>query len=146
MRHLVIWGRGNVLAAGRVIPVFLVVGLLLLCGCKSRVEQDEPHHVGAKINIPDFIQHTAAYRGKAIMLPLKVEEPIAQGQSLRNYLGRDVLFATLGPKGERLDLVIRIPETLSVPEVGAADEVFVTFVCTQGSLRRGNEARTIQAP
>jgi hypothetical protein len=130
----------------RVVPVFLAGWFLVLGGCKSKVEQNEPHHVGSKINIHDFIQNTGAYRGKAIMLPLKIEEPISQGQSLRNYLGRDVRFTTRGPKGERLDLVIKIPEGLAVPEAGTADEVFVTFVCTRGSLREGNEARTIQTP
>jgi hypothetical protein len=130
----------------RVVPALLVVGFLLLGGCRSRVEQGEPHHVGAKINIPDFMQNTAVYRGKAMMLPVKVGEPIAQGQSLRDYLGRDVRFNIHGPKGERLDLVIKIPEGLSVPEVGTGDEVFVTFVCTRGNLREGNEARTIQTP
>jgi hypothetical protein len=131
----------------RVVPALLVLCLPLLGGCQSRVEPEEPHHVGAKINIADFIQNTVAYKGKAIMLPLKVDEPTApaQGQSLRNYLGRDVKFTTRGPKGERLDLVVKIPESLAVPEVGNSGEVFVTFVCTRGSLRQGNEARAIQA-
>jgi hypothetical protein len=104
--------------------------------------------VGAKINISDFISNTGAYKGKVIMLPLRIDEPsvAAQDPSLRNYLGRDVHFTTRGPKGERLDLVIRISEDLSVPEVGSAGEVFVTFVCTRGSLRQGNEARAIQTP
>jgi hypothetical protein len=131
----------------RVVPALLILCLPFLGGCRSRVEQEEPHHVGAKINIADFIKNTTAYKGKAIMLPLMVDEPMVpgQGQSLRNYLGRDVKFTTRGPKGERLDLFIKIPEGLSVPEVGNSGEVFVTFVCTRGMLRQGNEARAIQA-
>jgi hypothetical protein len=132
----------------RAVPALLLLGFLLLDGCRPRASQDEPHHVGAKINIADFISNTAAYRGKPLMLPLRVDEPIAadRGQSLRDYVGRDVRFTTRGPRGERLDLAIRIPEGLSVPEAGNGDEVFVTFVCTRGSLREGNEARTVQLP
>jgi hypothetical protein len=127
----------------RVAPALLVLCLPFLGGCRPRVEREESPHVGAKVNIAHFIRNTAAYRGKAIMLALKVGEPIAssQGQSLRSYVGRDVKFTSLGPRGERLEVTIRIPEGLSVPEVGNSDEVFVTFVCTQGSLGQGNEAR-----
>ena len=130
----------------RFVPALLFF-LPLLGGCK-RAGQDEPHHVGAKVNISDFIRNTAAYRGKALMLSLRVDEPIAraQGQSLRNYVGRDVRFTTVGPSGEQLDLAVRIPDGLHVPEVGNSDEVLVTFVCTRGSLHDGNWARAIQSP
>jgi hypothetical protein len=132
----------------RVVPALLLLSLPLLGGCRPRVAPEEPHHVGAKINIADFMNNTAGYKGKAIMLPLRVDEPIVQdrGQSLRDYMGRDVQFTTRGPRGERLEIAIRIPEGLPVPEVGNSDEVFVTFVCTRGSLRQGNEARAIQLP
>lgn len=82
------------------------------------------------------------------MLPLRVDEPIAraQGQSLRSCVGREVRFAAVGPDGERLNLAIRIPDGLPVPEVGNSDVVLVTFVCTRGSLQQGNEARAIQNP
>jgi hypothetical protein len=132
----------------RVVPTLLLLGLLFLVGCRPRVASEEPHHVGAKVNIADFINNTAAYKGKALMLPLRIDEPIepARGQSLRDYVGRDVRFTTLGSRGERLDVAIRIPEGLTVPEVGNADEVFVTFVCTRGSLRQGNEARAVELP
>jgi hypothetical protein len=125
----------------------LVLCLPLLGSCKSRVEYEEPHHVGAKINISDFIKNTATYKGRAIMLPLKLDEPVVPGQvqSLQNHVGREVKFTTRGPKGERLDLFVKIPDGLSVPEVGNSGEVFVTFVCTRGMLRQGNEARAIQA-
>jgi len=132
----------------RFVPALLVLCLPFVGGCRPRAGQEEPHHVGAKVNIPDFIRNTATYRGKAIMLPLRVDEPIIRGQdhSLKNYAGRDVRFTTVGPNGERLGLSIRIPEGLQVPEVGNSDEVWVTFVCTRGSLQEGNEARAIQTP
>jgi hypothetical protein len=130
----------------RIVPALLVLCLLCLNGCKRG--QQETHHVGAKVSIADFSTNTAAYRGKAVMLPLRIDEPIvrASGQSLRNYLGRDVKFTTRGPEGQRLPLVIKIPEGLTVPEVGNSDEVFVTFLCTLGSQQQGNEARVIQTP
>jgi hypothetical protein len=132
----------------RIVLALLLCGLSLASGCRPGAPLGEPHHVGAKINIPDFLNNTIAYKGKAVMLSLRVDEPIvpAQGQSLRDYAGREAKFTTRGPRGERLDLSVRIPQGLSVPEVGNGDEVFVTFVCTRGSLRQGNEARAIQLP
>ncbi len=132
----------------RVLPALLLLGVPFLGGCRAHVEQGERHHVGAKIDVSDLIKNTAAYKGKAITLPLRVDEPIArdQGQSLRNYAGRDVRFTALTPRGQRLDLVVRIPEGLPVPEAGNGDEVLVTLLCTRGSLRQGNEARAIQLP
>jgi hypothetical protein len=50
---------------------------------------------------------------------------------------------SVGPKGEHLNIVITIPEGLSVPEVANSDEVSVTFVCSLGSLLRGNQAQII---
>jgi hypothetical protein len=121
----------------------------LLGGCSpSSSHLDEPHHRGPKINLRDFISHTAAYKGKSITLVLKVDEAIkgSQGQSSRSLVGRNVKFATIGPKGEMLNITIAIPENLSVPEVGIAEEVLVTFVCTRGSLRDGNEAKIVERP
>ncbi|HEV3258679.1 MAG TPA: hypothetical protein VG013_17520 [Gemmataceae bacterium] len=128
--------------------VLLVPWLCLLGACSSPARIDEPHHVGPTINIADFIKNTAAYNGKSITLRLTVEEDMARsrGHSLRDYVGRDVKFTKRGPKGELLNLVITIPKGLSVPEAGNSDEVFVTFVCTRGSLRQGNEARSIETP
>lgn len=98
------------------------------------------------MNIPHFIKSTPTYKGKIITLGLKVDEPIArdQGQSLRDFVGRPVKFATTAPTGEQLNLVINIPAGSSVPEVGHLDDVVVTFVCTRGNLREGNEAKAIQ--
>ena len=130
------------------LPALLLLGLPLLGGCRPPVSTEEPHHVGAKIDIANFINNSAAYRGKAIILRLQVDEPKARdrGQSLRDYVGRDAHFTTRGPHGEHLDIVVRLPAGLEVPEAGNGDEVFVTFVCTRGSLSQGNEARTIQLP
>jgi hypothetical protein len=123
------------------VAVFLL--LAALGGCSQPPAGETERHRGAKINIADFIRNPAAYRGKAITLDLKVDEAIANGQTLRDYLGRAVKFRTSGPKGERLDLVITLPRDSEVPEVGHGDVVTVTFVCTRGSLREGNEARFI---
>jgi hypothetical protein len=124
-----------------VVSTFLL--LAALSGCSSPPAGEEERHRGAKINIADFIRNPVPYKGKAITLDLKVDEAIAKDQTLRDYVGRDVKFMTLGPKGERLDLVITLPKALTVPEVGRGDMVMITFLCTRGSLREGNEARFI---
>ena len=127
---------------------FAILGccwLALGVGCSPAHVSNEPRHYGPKINISDFVTHTAAYKNRSITLALKVDEPIdrQQGQSLRDFVGRDVRFMSLGPKGEHLNLVIKIPEGLAVPDVSHSDEVSVTFMCSLGNLSRGNEAQVI---
>src|SRR5258708_1851969 len=127
---------------------FLVLALLLGGCSRPPSHRDEPPHRGPKVNIPDFIANTAAYKGKSITLGLKVDEAIdqSQGQSLRNYVGRNVKFTAVGPKGEPLNLVITIPDGLSVPDAARSDDVLVTFVCTRGSLQQGNVSKSIERP
>lgn len=122
---------------------------LLTGGCSASVSgRKAERHEGPKVNVADFLARTAAYKGKTITLGLKLDEPIARakGQSLRDYLGRYVRFTGSGPKGERVNLVVKLPPDLAVPDVGNSDEVRVTFVCSQGDLRQGNVARSIVRP
>jgi hypothetical protein len=123
----------------RIVPVILV----FIDGCSSP-SYEVPHHRGPKINVSHFAKKTATYKGKSITLDVQIDEPIGQGRSLRDFVGRDVKVATLGPKGERVTFVITIPQGLSVPEVGNSDDVSVTFLCTRGSLQQGNEATLIE--
>jgi hypothetical protein len=129
--------------------VFLVIlgcsWLPLSVGCSPSHGNNESRHHGPKINVSDFITHAAAYKNRSITLALTVDEPIdrLQGQSLRDFVGRDVKFMNSGPKGERLNIVITIPAGLSVPDVARSDEVSVTFLCSLGNLSRGNEAQMI---
>ncbi len=130
----------------RVVPVLFVPSLLFISGCSSQHgAETERHRHGAKVNVPDFLKNTSAYKGKSITLELKVEEDgfRSQGRSLGDYVGKAVLFTTLGPKGEQIKLVITIPEGVTIPD-DASDEVFVTFVCARGHLRQGNKARLIE--
>jgi hypothetical protein len=129
----------------RILFVILSCFWLLSAGCSSSHTNNEPRHYGPRINIADFMTNTPAYKNRSITLTLKVDEPIdrKQGQSLRDLVGRDVRFMNVGPKGEHLNLVIRIPDGLSVPDVANSDEVSVTFMCSFGNLLRGNEAQKI---
>ena len=129
----------------RVIVVFLC--LLPVLGCTLSTSAPKVHHHGARINIADFIHHTAAYKGKTITIILKMDQTSVPSQaSPRDHAGQEVQFTTVGPKGEQLKLVIAIPQELSLPNVGPSDDVMVTFVCTQGSLRQGNQAKAVQIP
>jgi hypothetical protein len=128
-----------------------VATLAFLCvvGCTSRPSHhEEPRHYGPKVNLQDFMRNTANYKGRIITLTLRVNESIdrGQGQSLRDCIGRDVKFVSTGPQSERLNVVIKIPEGISVPELGQSDEVSVTFVCARGMLRQGNEAKIVEKP
>jgi hypothetical protein len=122
--------------------------LCVLCGCPSPPSHEEARHYGPKVNIRHFLQNTITYKGRLVTLTLKVDEAIdrGQGKSLRDYVGQEVKFTTTGPGGERLNVVIKIPEDVSVPELGQSAEVSITFLCTRGSLREGNEAKIIQRP
>jgi hypothetical protein len=132
---------------GRFVSTVLGIGCILVWGCTSTTPAKKAHHHGAKINISDFMNHTAAYKGKTITLILKIDESSTAGKASQPEKGtREVKFTTVGPKGEHLNLVIGVPEEVSVPEVGPSDDVVVTFVCTQGSLRQGNHAKAVQIP
>ena len=124
----------------------LVVFSLLIGGCSSSTAiSDRPHRQGAKVDIRHFMNNTAAYKGKSICLALKVDDAIdlEQGQSLQDYVGREVKFKLADPRDGERNIVIAIPQGISVPNVGNADEVTVTFLCN-GKLLRGNEARWIE--
>jgi hypothetical protein len=129
-----------------VLSLIFVLGLLAIAACSSPSSTGKLRRQGPKVNIPDFIKHTAAYKGKTITLGLKVDEAIAkdQRQSLRDFVGRPVKFTTTAPTGEQLILIVTLPTGMSVPDVGHADDVVVTFVCQRGNLREGNEAKVIQ--
>ena len=133
----------------RALALALSCWLAFSAGCSRPVSSHATErHEGAKVNIPNFIANPGSYKGKTMSLELKVAEAIdrGKGQSLRDYAGKEVKFSAAGPKAERLNLVIKIPAGLTVPEVGQSDSVRVTFTCTQGSLSQGNEARLIELP
>jgi hypothetical protein len=127
----------------RIISIFLGGCLFLNCGCTSSRPKEKVHHHGPKINISEFMSHTAAYKGKTITLLLKVDLS-GPGKSLGDHQGSDVKFMAVGPKGEHLNLVITIPEGLTAPDAGQSDDVVVTFFCQSGQLRQGNVAKSIQ--
>jgi hypothetical protein len=133
------------MSQSRIISIFLCC--FLVAGCTSSATTRKVHHHGAKINIADFIHHTAAYKGKTITLILKLDHSSAAGKILRtDDGGRELKFTTVGPKGEQLNLIITIPQEMSLPNEDPSGDLMVTFVCSQGSLRQGNHAKAIQIP
>ena len=128
-----------------VIVLNLVLCLLPNSGCSSSPVSAKPVRKGPKVNLSHFFLHPTAYKGKTLTLPLTIDEGIdlSRGQSLREYANRYVKFTVNGSGGERFFLVIRIPESISIPEAAQGDEVVVTFVCSRGDLRQGNEATAI---
>jgi hypothetical protein len=119
----------------------IVAGILVLVvGCGKQASL-------FKVSITDLIDKTASYKGQTITLKLAVgDSNLSTGKSLRDYVGQNVKFYTWGEKGARLDIVIAIPEGLTVPNAGWGDHLNVTFVCKNGSLRDGNEAKSIERP
>ena len=128
-----------------VIVLSFLLCLLLGSGCSSSVASGKPVRKGPKVNVSHFFQHPGSYKGKTITLPLVIAEAIdrSRGQSLRQYANRYVQFAAHGSGGERFSLVIRLPENIALPEAARGDEVEVTFVCSRGDLRQGNEATAL---
>jgi hypothetical protein len=130
----------------RTVSVCVALCALLVGGCsRSASNIKTERHEGPKVNLTDFFHNTTAYKGKTVTLTLMVDEAPAPNSSpnLKEFVGRYVKFRASGPKGEKLNLVIKIPQTLTVPDVGIAEEVRVTFVCEQGDLRQGNVARSV---
>jgi hypothetical protein len=106
-----------------------------------------------KASIADLIDNTEKYKGTTITLMLRLNTNPgdtlidgAKGQSLQQFVGSDVQFFAIGPKRERLDIVISLPAGLVVPKAVSFDDLVVTFKCTKGDLRKGNEAVSIKRP
>ena len=128
--------------------VCVALAAIGLGGCSPPQATHATHqHQGAKISIPDFARNTAAYKGKTITLDLKIDETSAPDKrlTLRELVGKDVKFAAAG-KADRLTIVIKIPADLAIPEGGQTNEYRITFVCKEGSLRQGNEAKSVMPP
>jgi hypothetical protein len=134
----------------RILVISVAWGLLSAEGCsRHATEHETERHVGPKVNVPDFMAHASNYKGKTITLVLRIDEPIdrSSGQSLRTIAGRDVRFSTKGGlKGTPTELTIHVADVPNLPEVGRGDEVRVTFLCSRGNLREGNEAKMIELP
>ena len=96
------------------------------------------------VDTNDFLKNTSAYKGQTITLTLLVAEEIKNKGSLKDYVGKDVKFAALTKNRQRLEIKITIPDGLDVPKAGFGDPVKVTFVCKDGSLQHGNEAKSIE--
>ncbi len=99
-------------------------------------------------DINDFIDNTEKFSGKTITILLFVGSHILkdEGHSLRDFVGSNVKFFAYGSKMGFLDIVISIPHSLSVPNAGYSDQMRVTFICREGSLRKGNQAVSIERP
>src|SRR5262249_22499232 len=127
----------------RLVGLIFIPCSLIASGCSPSARSRETHHhEGPKVNISHFIANTAAYKGKTITLALNIDEAGAGGtaDSPRGSAGREVKFSIPEAKAHPAQIVITIPAGLSVPDVRSGDEVRVTFLCTHGSLREGNEA------
>ena len=96
------------------------------------------------VDTADLLKNPSKYKGQTITLTLLVDEPIKNKGSLKDYVGKDVKFAALTKNRQRLEIKITIPDGLEVPKAGYGDVVKVTFVCKDGSLQKGNEAKSIE--
>ena len=132
-------------ALARISLVLLAVGLS--AGCSSRPPSNVFHHLVTKVNIDDFHRKTRAYRGKIMTLRLVMDHPGAgPGQALASQTDRQVRFLASGPRTGRFPIVVRFPPEVALPEAGNGTELLVTFLCTQGSLQRGNVAKAAETP
>ena len=119
------------------ISIFFVLSILFFSSCNNYPKNNI---------IPDFLDNTIKYKGQTITFEMFVDEDIFmdRGESLRDYVGKDVKFAAVGPNAHHLSMVIKIPEGLSVPNVDHNGRVIVTFICNEGNLRHGNIAKSIE--
>ena len=124
--------------------LFIFLCCLPFLGCMSSTTTTKKvHHHGAKINTADFIKHSMAYKGKTITLILRMD-PASAKTPASGQRGRDLTFTKAD--ADNLSIVITMPEEISIPQVGPSDDLMVTFVCGQGSLRQGNIAKAVQIP
>jgi len=114
---------------------------LITGGFKKGPGKERPvQRVASKINLGVFVTNTDSYKGKLLTLRLESDTP------LRDQAGHDVTFKSAAKGHEDLHLVITFPSDLKLPDVGSEEAVFVTFECTEGSLKKGNIARVVAKP
>ena len=87
-----------------------------------------------------FGDNVERYVGHLVSMPLKCD--VSPG-TLMEYKGEEITFRP--PQFEFHEISIHIPDTLAVPKAKYGHLVQVSFICTEGSLRRGNEAFEIGA-
>lgn len=92
-------------------------------------------------NLSEFKDHTERFKGKRLRIPSTVwTNP---GVSIRRFIGK----STGAPfRAEDFDVEFRvyIPDGLEVPNATFSEEVMVIFDCNEGSLRRGNVAKSVK--
>ena len=142
--------RPNGIVIGRrQITAGVALALLVTIGCSPQPpHRDEARHYGPKINVQDFIKNSAKYKGKIITLNLKVDDVTEhnQGKALRDFSGRAVHFVGVEVQGKPLKMIIKIPDSVTVPDCASSEEISITFVCQSGLLIEGNEAKIIEKP
>ena len=89
----------------------------------------------------DFLDHTAAYKGKAVQLEC---EWIGGGLINRRTGQMTVLDVEVYHSSGSYDLSVAVPEDLSIPKIQVADDLVITFLCNEGSLTRGNVALKVE--
>lgn len=94
-------------------------------------------------NLGDFIDNTENYKGNTYRLRFTID--YNHGETLRDRIGGSVqLYCYSNGVDTKLEINVDIPDGLSVPRAACAEDVWVTFKCTEGSLSYGNIASSIE--
>ena len=87
----------------------------------------------------DFFDNPKDYVGKTIQIILL---PQISG-TLRSFVGANVPFRAYTDAPSGINLYIKIPEGMKVPNAGTMDRLMIVFRCDKGSLSTGNVVLSI---
>lgn len=93
----------------------------------------------------DFADNTATYKGKTVTLRAHATVLAFNGETLSSYAGKKLAFQAYDTSdNSSIDtLFISIPKNINIPSAGSTDDLFITFKCTKGTTKDGNEALSI---
>ena len=130
----------GLVAAG---PVVLLGGFWVFKAAAPAAEEGTLENPIFLSNPGLFKDDPEMYAGKVLSMWCHVASDTLRGkESLQDLRGFVVPFTVSG-SGSTVEVMVGIPEDIDVPKAATYDKIAVLFVCSQGSVSKGNLALRI---
>jgi hypothetical protein len=135
----------------RLFIVLLIINLILsACGSSSNKENGLNNVDVLMLDdiYNDFLDHPEKYKGKKLKSIFYYDPIYRPGLNellkLTNGLGMTIKCFRYGTNSNnRMDIIFSLSGNLEVPNVTYLDRIEVEFICSEGSLKSGNEVMSI---